>query len=82
MDIKSKEQIYSLKGATGIIYQLADALPSPADRYQTMNVVKEAISALNEISTSDPMKDFWEGVITATAVVEITILLAKITENK
>jgi serine/threonine protein kinase len=185
MDIKSKGQIYSLKGATGIIYQLADALhhahefgvihrdikpenilfngkepviadwgigkfihkeskvltnvglgtisycspeqwesgvsdsrsdiyslglvyrelltgsltgqiqerrindivnkmtaTSPADRYQTMSEVKEAIRALNEISTSDPMKDFWEGVIAATAVVGIAILLAKLIENK
>jgi hypothetical protein len=47
-----------------------------------MNEVKEAIRALNEISTSDPMKDFWEGVITATAVVGIAILLAKLIENK
>jgi len=29
-----------------------------------MSEVKEAIRALNEISTSDPMKDFWEGIIT------------------
>jgi hypothetical protein len=55
---------------------------SPADRYQTMNEVKEAIRALNEISTSDPMKDFWEGVIAETAVVGIAILLAKLIENK
>jgi serine/threonine protein kinase len=55
---------------------------SPADRYQTMNEVIEAIRALNEISTSDPMKDFWDGVITATAVVGIAILLAKLIENK
>jgi len=47
-----------------------------------MNEVKEAIRALNEISTSDPMKDFWEGVIKASAVVGIAILLAKIIENK
>jgi serine/threonine protein kinase len=54
----------------------------PADRYQRMSEVKEAIRALNEISTSDPMKDFWEGVIAATAVVGIAILLAKLIENK
>ena len=184
MDIKSKGQIYSLKGATGIIYQLADALhhahefgvihrdikpenilfygkepviadwgigkfihieskvltnagigtgtycspeqwesgvsdsrsdiyslglvyrelltgsltgqiqekpindivnkmtaTSPADRYQKMSEVKEALEALNEISTSDPMKDFWEGVVTTTAVLGIAILLAKIIED-
>jgi serine/threonine protein kinase len=55
---------------------------SPADSYQTMNEVKEAIRALNEISTSDPMKEFWEGVITTTAVVGIEMLLAKLIENK
>jgi serine/threonine protein kinase len=184
MDIKSKGQIYSLKGATGIIYQLADALDhahefgvihrdikpenilfngkepviadwgigkfihiesklltnnglgtrsycspeqwesglsdsrsdiyslglvyrelltgsptgqiqerkindivskmtatSPADRYQKMSEVKEALGALNEISTSDPMKDFWEGVVRTTAVLGIAILLAKIIED-
>lgn len=36
---------------------------SPDDRYQSMEEVMKGISALNEISTTDPMKDFWEGAV-------------------
>jgi serine/threonine-protein kinase PpkA len=55
---------------------------SLANRYQTMSEVIEAIRTLNEISTSYPMKDFWEGDITSTAVDGIEIILDKLTENK
>jgi len=54
---------------------------SPNDRFQKMEEVMRAISSLNEISTSEPMKDFWEGVITTTAVVGIAILLSKLFEK-
>jgi hypothetical protein len=54
---------------------------SPNDRFQNMEEVMQVISSLNEISTSEPMKDFLEGVITTTAVVGIALLLSKLFEK-
>lgn len=51
---------------------------SPEDRYENMDAVMRDIAALNEISTTEPMKDFWEGVIVVVAAVGIIYLLTKI----
>ncbi len=51
---------------------------SPADRYRSMDEVMKDISALNEISTTDPMKDFWEGAIIIGAAIGLVYVLAKL----
>ncbi len=51
---------------------------SPDDRYKSMDEVKAAIKGLNEISTTDPMKDFFEGVVVIGAVVGLIYVLGKL----
>lgn len=51
---------------------------SPDDRYQSMEEVMKDISALNEISTTDPMKDFWEGAVKVVAAIGLVYVLAKL----
>jgi serine/threonine-protein kinase PpkA len=53
-------------------------LISPNDRYKSMDEVMKDISALNEISTDDPMKDFWEGAIIVGTAIGIFYVLEKL----
>ena len=50
---------------------------SPDDRYQSMEEVMLDIAALNEISISEPMKDFWEGAIVVGSALGFIHLLVK-----
>jgi serine/threonine protein kinase len=50
---------------------------SPEDRYQNREEVMTDIAALNEISISEPMKDFWEGAVVVGAALGFVYLLAK-----
>ena len=50
---------------------------SPDDRYQNMEEVMLDIAALNEISISEPMKDFWEGAIVVGSALGFIDLLVK-----
>jgi hypothetical protein len=53
-------------------------LMSPDDRYRSMDEVMKDISALNEISTADPMRDFWEGAIIVGNAIGLIYVLEKL----
>jgi len=55
---------------------------SPDDRYKNMDEVVRDILALNEVSKTDPMKDFVNGAIAVGTVVGIAFVLAKLFEKK
>ena len=55
---------------------------SPEDRYRNMDEVVKDILALNEVSKTDPMKDFINGAIAVSTVLGIAFVLAKIFEKK
>jgi serine/threonine protein kinase len=50
----------------------------PNDRYQSMDMVKKDIIALDIISINDPMSDFWDGTVKAGAVIVFAYLLYNI----
>lgn len=93
----NRSDIYSLgliyrELLTGSIYgQIQDpkinsivnkmSMTSPEDRYRTMDEVIKEIAALNIISTSDPMKDFWDGAIAIGTTIGILYVLSKIFEK-
>jgi len=55
---------------------------SPNDRYRNMEEVVRDILKLNEVSKTDPMKDFVNGAIAVSTFVGIAFVLAKLLEKK
>lgn len=57
-------------------------MPSPSDRYQSMEQVKQAIISLHMVNTADPMQAFWEGAAKIAVGIGIIYLLANLLDSK